>query len=83
MSYYASEEDKEDCLDKGDFFLLLDARNSRNNPAFLNMYRAASINTLTALQYHDSVKSTYGTFYNVSRDRQNLTSNYKRHLVNF
>ena len=30
---------KSGCLDKDDFFILLDPDNTNNNPAFINMYR--------------------------------------------
>ena len=62
--------------------MLLDASHSNNNPAFLNLYRAASIRSLTLLDYHPTVGDTYSKFGNVSSSRRNITSDYKRYVVN-
>jgi hypothetical protein len=73
----ASPQQKHDCLDKNDLFVLLDPYITTNNPPYINIHRALSVRSI-----EDHSLPTVGeVFPNATLTRRNQTSHYHKYVV--
>jgi hypothetical protein len=69
------------CIDKNDLFIILDPHTTNNNPAYLNLYTAVSIQRFLDVQL-SSIEEEYQNWnITIASKFNNITSRYRKNLI--